>query len=118
VSDLERWIHLDGPPPADVERLLEAAQGVPVLRPEHQERLDRQLDLAFAEERRRWARQRAMKIGAVVVLGMSAFAAAAAVLLSLVRLPRDDQANNPTPADHRRAREIPTVGHDAGVERR
>jgi hypothetical protein len=97
VNDLERWINLEGPAPKGVRRLLEAAQGVPELTPEHQERLDRDLDRAFAEERRRWERQRMVK--RVTVAAVAALAIAAGVLLAVryTQAPADPVADKPKP---------------------
>ncbi len=68
-DDLERWVDLEGPEPDDVRELLDAACGVPALSPEQEERMHRRMHAAVAEDRRRWARRRAVTraVGGVVV---------------------------------------------------
>jgi hypothetical protein len=99
VSDLERWINLKGRAPEEVRRLLEAAQDAPGLTPEHQERLDRDLDRAFAEEQRRWERRRVLaRVGALA----AAVALAAGVAQGLRSLKSDPIADRPKPTHYSR----------------
>jgi hypothetical protein len=80
-DDLERWINLEGPPPDDVRALLDVACGPPRVAPEHQARTDARVFAAVAEDRRRWARRRALKraLGG----GLVAACLVAAILLVL-----------------------------------
>ena len=61
MNELDRWVDLEGPPPAGVRELLGAACSAPPLTPELEERLDRRLAEALAVERARWARRRRAK---------------------------------------------------------
>jgi hypothetical protein len=60
-DDLDRWIHLEGPPPDEIRELLDAAIEDPDLTPEREARMDRRLFAAIAEDRRRWAQRRALR---------------------------------------------------------
>lgn len=55
-DELDRWVDLEGPPPEGVRRLLDAACEADRLA-----RLDQRVLAAVAEDRRRWARRRALK---------------------------------------------------------
>src|SRR5262249_20316204 len=80
VNDVDRWINLEGPEPPLIREPLHAARDVPDLTPEQAESMDHALRAALAAQRRRWARERSMK----VALAAGLFAAGAAAALSLV----------------------------------
>jgi hypothetical protein len=83
-DELERWIDVEGPPPEDVGRLLDAACGIYRMTPEQQARLDARVFAAVAEDRRRRARQRAAKraLGAALVAACVAGAIVVALRLA------------------------------------
>jgi hypothetical protein len=56
VNDLDRWVNLEGPEPDDIRDLLDAACDDRT--PEEEERMERRIFAAIAEDRRRWARRR------------------------------------------------------------
>jgi hypothetical protein len=107
-DDVDRWVNMEGPEPEGVRQLLDGSVEPPVLTPEREAALDRRVYAIVAEKRAKHARQRVVK---QVGLGAAtAFAIAAGVVL-VVRsaMAPDPVAGNPTPTDHRRAREIPTM---------
>jgi hypothetical protein len=80
MNDAERWINLQGPPPAGIREMLEAAREpwAPIpWTPELAEELERDLYAALAAQKAQRARRRRMQTGLVV----GAFALAAAAVL-------------------------------------
>jgi ferric-dicitrate binding protein FerR (iron transport regulator) len=111
VDDFERWANLEGPEPDEIRALLDAVEG-PGTAAEREARMQRRLDAAIAEERRKKERnQTRLRAGAgtLLVLGV------AAVIVLVVRHmgAPDPVADKPTPTDHRRSREIPRK-HEPG----
>jgi len=78
-DELDRWVDLEGPPPEGVRRLLDAACEADRLK-----RLDAKVLAAVAEDRRRWARRRALKraLGGLLVAVCMAGAGVVAVRLA------------------------------------
>ena len=87
-DDLERWINLEGPPPDEIRELLDVACGRPHTTRAALDRLDARILAAVAEDRRRWARRRAVKraLGGGLV---AACLAAALVLAFRLAAPSD-----------------------------
>ena len=92
-DDLERWINLEGPPPEDIGRLLDAACGIYRMTPEQQARLDARVFASVAEDRRRGARLCALKrvLGGALVAGC----VAGAIVLALRLAERFEPAQPP-----------------------
>ncbi len=78
-DELDRWVDLEGPPPEDVQRLLDAA-----CEADRMARLDRKVLAAVAEDRRRWARRRALAraLGGLLVAACLGGAGVVAVRLA------------------------------------
>jgi hypothetical protein len=83
-EDFDRWVNVEGPEPESVRKLFDAVPDDPELTPEREERMERRLYAALAEERRRRTRRRI----ATTVLGAGlALACAAGALALAMRLP-------------------------------
>jgi len=95
-DDLERWIHIEGPPPDEIRALLDVACGLPPTTRAQLDHLDARILAAVAEDRRRWARRRAIKraLGGGLV---AACLAAALVLAFRLAAPSDPGRRQWTP---------------------
>jgi hypothetical protein len=111
VSDLDRWVNLEGPPPPGVRELLDAA--CPPLSPEKEAELDRKMYAALAADRRLWDRARrrteAVKWIAVAAVFATAFGAGVLGAVTLVRgrTPPAPSMPDPTPPVPSAPREEP-----------
>ena len=94
MNDLERWIHLQGPPPPHIRALFDAARAMrdlpqatpeprPAPPPELWDDLDRRVFAAIAADQRRDARRRAAKKTVKTAVGLGLLAAGVAFALAL-----------------------------------
>ncbi|MFO0758924.1 MAG: hypothetical protein U0359_20695 [Byssovorax sp.] len=81
MNDIERWVNLEGEPPAGIRELLEAGREVPDLTPEESASMESSFLEALAARRRKRARARKAKWA----IGATALVAAAAGIAMLVR---------------------------------
>ena len=61
MSDVERWVHLEGQEPDGIRELMDAEREVPDLTPEQAKRMQRSFLEALAAQRRRRARAQQAK---------------------------------------------------------
>ena len=92
MSDVERWVHLEGPEPDGIRELMDAGRGIPDLPPEQAKRMQRSFLEALAAQRRR--RERAQKAKWALTAGLLAAAAPAAGLTLRWATPHDPPGAN------------------------
>jgi hypothetical protein len=87
MTDEERWVNLEGEPPAWIARLLDAAREAPRRTPEAEARMARAYHEALAAEGRKRARRRVAVTAGIATAGL--LAAGVAVTLAKGELVRD-----------------------------